>query len=99
MKLAAVPFTILLFFLFPVAYAQGVTSVPSSKNPTLLVFKVDKKFKGGEVEVLSASGDSVTKQILHKRKMKIDFRNAKSGAYTIKVKKGMLVEQLQYQKR
>lgn len=81
------------------AKGQQSVEVLQTKNADAFVFKIDPKFIGGEVEVVSASGDSVVKQILPKRKMKIDFRNVKSGTYTVKVKKGMLVEQFQYQKR
>jgi hypothetical protein len=76
----------------------GIKRVSSNKKDRL-VFRVEKKFKGAEVEVLSITGQSILRQTLLKRKAIIDFGNVKSGTYIIKVKKGMLVKQFEFQRK
>ena len=82
----------------------GVTSkeeveVVPSKYKNLFVFKTEKKFIGADVEVFYSNGDKVTVQRLQKKKMIIDFCDAKFGTYTIRVKKGDNVQEFQYVKK
>ena len=54
----------------------------------LFIFKVDRKFRGADVEVSSGNGEVITQLKMEKRKLIIDFCDVKMGAYVIKVKKG-----------
>ena len=70
-----------------------------SKHKNLFVFKVEKALKGAEVEVYSASGNLITKQKLSTRKMIIDFKEVKFGAYTVQIKKDGAVQEFNYEKK
>ena len=71
----------------------------SSKHKNLFIFKVDRKFKGANVEVSYANGEVITNLKMEKRKLIIDFCDVKFGSYVIKVKKGNNVEEFQYIKK
>jgi hypothetical protein len=70
----------------------------TGKYKNLFVFKADRNFVGGKVEVLYSNGDVVTAQTLQKRKMIIDFGDVKHGSYTIRISKGDRVKEFQYNK-
>ncbi len=74
-----------------------VEIVPS-KHKGLFVIKVDREFIGASVEIFYSNGDVVTRQVLHKRKMIVDFANVKAGEYTIRVSKDGRVEEFEYRK-
>lgn len=83
----------------PFHWSRQQFTTEQTATDNIYILKVDRRFKGGEVEVIAQNGDTILKEILTRRKMRIDFRNVKPGTYTIKLKKGMLVEQFQYQRR
>ena len=73
--------------------------VVSSKYKNLFIFKVDRKFKGANVEVAYANGEVVANLKMEKRKLIIDFCNVKFGSYVIKVMKGNTTQEFQYVKK
>lgn len=68
----------------------------SSKHKNLFIFKVDRKFKGADVEVSYANGEIITNLKMEKRKLIINFCDVKLGSYVIKVMKGNNVQEFQY---
>lgn len=70
-----------------------------SNSQQVFVFKVNKEFKGGRIEVLSAEGKRVTAQRLMRRKMIIDFCDVKTGVYTIVVKKDDQIKKFEFVKK
>ncbi len=70
-----------------------------SNNQQVFVFKVEKEFKGGRIEVLSAEGRQITAQHLMRRKVIIDFCDVKTGVYTIVVKKDDQVKKFEFVKK
>ena len=71
----------------------------SSKHKHLFIFKVDRKFKGSEVEVSYANGEVISTLKMEKRKLIIDFCDVKFGSYVIKVKNGNNVQEFQFVKK
>lgn len=71
----------------------------SSKNKNLMVFKTDKKMVGARVEILQANGSLVAEQILHKKKLLIDFNNMREGSYRIRISKGSKVQEFTFEKK
>ncbi len=67
-----------------------------SKHNHLFVLKTNRKFVGATVEVVSSHGEVLTSQLLDKKKLIIDFKNVRQGAYTIRVVKGDRVEKFNY---
>ena len=65
----------------------------------LFVFRTQKKLLGAKVEIFSDEGELLTTHTVQKRKMIVDFRDATSGTYTIKVSKGELVREFQYTRK
>lgn len=59
----------------------------NTKSENKFVYKGNKKMIGATVEVFYADGALVTKQILKKKKMIIDFCEVRSGEYTIRISK------------
>lgn len=78
---------------------EEVVDVVPSKYKNLFVFKAERKFVGGTVEVYYSNGDLVTTHTIEKRKMIIDFCDVKFGEYTIRIKKGNEVEEYRYVKK
>jgi hypothetical protein len=70
--------------------------ITESNNKHVFVFKVEKEFRGGRIEVLSADGKRVTAQRLMRRKMIIDFCDVKAGVYTIVVKKDDQIKKFEF---
>jgi hypothetical protein len=70
------------------APATEAVDVIETRYKNLFVFKAERKYLGARVEVVSMSGDVVTAQRLHRRKMIIDFCDVKFGEYTIRIVKG-----------
>ena len=73
--------------------------VVSSKYKNLFIFKVDRKFKGADVQVAYANGEVIAKLKMEKRKLIIDFCDVKFGSYVIKVMKGNSTQEFQYVKK
>jgi hypothetical protein len=99
MKTIAFLSIFLISHIFPLQFAKREAIEKSLSHQHVLILKVDQKFRGGEVEVVSQGGDTIVKQVLFRRKMKIDFQNVKPGTYIVKMKKGMLVESFHYQRK
>ena len=70
-----------------------------SKHKNLFIFKVDRKFKGAQVEVSYANGEVIANLKMEKRKLIIDFCDVKFGSYVIKVMKGNNVQEFQFVKK
>ncbi|MBL0742111.1 hypothetical protein [Chryseolinea lacunae] len=73
--------------------------VGGSKHRTFFVFKAQKKFVGATVEVFTSQGALLTSQALERRKMIIDFGNATTDTYTIRITKGEAQREFQYIKQ
>ena len=99
MKTIAILSLIIASHAVPFSMARQQSKNQSLNPNHIYLLRVDGRFRGGEVEVMAQNGDTILKEILNKRRMKIDFRNVKPGTYTIKLKKGMLVEQFAYQRK
>jgi hypothetical protein len=69
-----------------------------SKNKNLIIYKADRKFVGGKVEILS-NGRLIGEQVLQKRKLLIDFDSMKLGSYVVRITKGELVTEFTYEKK
>lgn len=93
---------IFLLSLSSAVLANGLTEgveLRKSKHKNLFVFKTEKKLIGAKIEVFFANGELITSQKLDKKKMVIDFCDAKLGTYTISVTKGNRTKLFQYVKK
>lgn len=82
-----------------VANPLNSSDISTTLNGNIFILKAAKKYKGADVEVVSANGTVVTSQRLLKRKLIIDFKNVQSGNYNIKVKKGTTLEEFKFTKK
>ena len=71
----------------------------TSKHRSLFVFKAKKKFVGATVEIYSSNGSMITSQHLQKRKMIINFSDARYDTYTIRIAKGNNTQEFHYVKK
>lgn len=85
-------------FATEVTSGESVTSY-SSKYKNLFVFKAKKNFVGATVEIYSSNGEMITSQHLQKRKMIINFGDARYDTYTIRIAKGNNTQEFQYVKK
>jgi hypothetical protein len=69
------------------------------KPTTRFVFKENKKMLGATVEVFYTDGTLVTRQILKKKKMIIDFCQVRSGEYTIRISKDSNKKEYRFTKK
>jgi hypothetical protein len=95
-------FIAVLVFVSSAAFAgngNDEIAAVNSKFKNLFVFKTERHLVGAQVEVLSERGEVVTSQVLHKRKMIIDFCDVRYGTYTIRVTKGDKVKEFFYVKK
>jgi hypothetical protein len=69
------------------------------EGENVFVLKASRKFKGAEIEVVSASGYVVVSRRLTKRKFVIDFQNIVNGTYSIRVKKGARKQEFKFTKK
>ena len=76
---------------------EGDPASPKHKN--LFVVKADRVFVGANVQVFYSNGNLITAQKLQKKKMIIDFEDAKKGTYTIRVTKGNKTKEFEYIKK
>lgn len=76
---------------------EGDPNTPKHKN--LFVVKADRLFVGANVQVFYSNGNLITAQKLQKKKMIIDFEDAKTGTYTIRVTKGNKTKEFEYIKK
>lgn len=71
----------------------------TTKHKNHFKVKAQKKFLGATVEVFVGNGDLLTAQSLQKRKVIIDFGDAKGGTYTIRLTKGNETKEFRYIKK
>ena len=69
------------------------------RHESLFVLKTNKELVGARVEVFYTNGSLVTAQRLAKKKMIIDFTDARLGVYTIRVTKGNKTKDFHYVKK
>jgi len=69
------------------------------KRESLFVLRTNKQLVGARVEVFYTNGSLVTAQRLEKKKMIIDFTDARLGIYTIRVTKGDKTKDFHYIKK
>ena len=79
--------------------AEPVVVVEPSKQKKLFVLKTEKRFAGAQVEVYNSRGELMTSQSLKKRKMVVDFGQAKFDTYTIRIIKGQARQEFKYIKK
>jgi len=70
-----------------------------AKHKSLFVVKAHKNLMGAQIEVFTSSGELLTSQTLHRKKMIIDFCDAHLGIYTIKVTKGVNSKEFHFIKK
>ncbi|HEY8936342.1 MAG TPA: hypothetical protein VIM65_14010 [Cyclobacteriaceae bacterium] len=70
-----------------------------AKHKSLFVVKTHKNLMGAQIEVFTSSGELLTSQTLHRKKMIIDFCDAHLGIYTIKVTKGVNSKEFHFIKK
>ncbi len=91
-----VPLIVFFLLLIPMASSATPQDVEANNYKNLFVVTTKRAMRGAEVRVFYSNGDLVTSQRLRKRKMIIDFCDAKSGEYTIVVEKGKSKEEFHY---
>jgi hypothetical protein len=69
-----------------------------SKRFDIFYFKVQKEVIGAEIEVYSESGEKLMQDTITEKRTLIDFYYERPGHYTIKIKKGDIVESFDYYK-
>lgn len=67
-----------------------------AKQSNMFLVKAGKQWKGAEVEVRTEGGEVVMHQKLTKNRFSIDFKNVKSGIYTIKISKGQRAKEFKF---
>ncbi len=96
----AIAFSLSLFTISMTVFGTNDTGnlvrLVSTQHKNLFVFKVNKNWQGAKLEVIATNGECVSCQKLSKRKMTINFRDVKPGAYTIRVTKDDHTEEFQY---
>ena len=96
-----VPFLFVALFICSgyLASAEAIEGAEPPKYKNLFTLKAEKQFIGAQVEIYNSSGELVTSQSLQKRKMIIDFGDARLGIYTIKIKRGAEHQEFTYIKK
>jgi hypothetical protein len=90
----------------------GANKAQAAKNPgakMVIVLAVDKElfyfelereyFEGAVVEIADVDGEVVHSDVLKSKKMVIDFFDVPAGKYVIKVKKGVVTEEFNFEKK
>jgi hypothetical protein len=93
--------TMLTVVSFGVMASEVVTDTvgdATTKHKSLFIHKAQKRLLGGQVEIFS-NGELLATQTLHKKKMVIDFNDAKLGMYTIRITKGIDKKEFKYVKK
>src|SRR5260221_4762018 len=104
--MTAMKSSLLLTILLCTLTATVATSDPSesrvemvkSKDKNVLVLKMDKKFIGANIEVLTATRDCVICQKATGRRTNINLRRVEAGSYTVKIEKDELIKEFQFKK-
>lgn len=81
------------------ATKDETTTTTSTRHKHFFKVKAQKRFLGATVEVFVGDGDLLTAQNLQKRKVIIDFGDAKGGIYTIRLTKGNETKEFRYIKK
>jgi len=79
--------------------AEAVEVVEPSKQKNIFVLKTEKRLVGAQVEVYNSRGELIASQRLKKRKMVVDFGQAKFDTYTIRIIKGQARQEFKYIKK
>jgi hypothetical protein len=79
--------------------AEAIEVVEPPKYKNLFTLRTEKQFVGAQVEVYNSRGELITSQSLQKRKMIIDFGEARFGTYTIRIVKGQSKKEFKYIKK
>lgn len=82
----------------PATAGNDPVELVPGKQKDMFVIKADKTFVGAEVEIFYSNGDVVTRQVLKKRKLIVDFSHVKTGEYVIRVSKDGQTEEFEYRK-
>ena len=75
----------------------NITAGPKQRN--VFVLKTEKSLVGAHVEIYTSHGVLVTSQSLQRRRMIIDFGNAMTDTYTIRIVKGNTSKEFRYVKQ
>lgn len=102
MKQPSIFFALVFTILSVAAFADPIQErssieIEEIKNHQVMV-KITKALQGAEVFVYHSSGDLVTIERLNKKKLIIDFKDARYGSYIILVKKNQFTEEYTYKK-
>lgn len=81
------------------AQANDVEVKGSPKHKNFFTLKTNKDLVGAKVEVFYSNGELLTSQKLLKKKMIIDFADARFGTYTIRLTKGDSAKEYQFTKK
>lgn len=81
------------------ALASEVLKGFSDPGPVRLMLKMDRQFKGGDVQVFSANSSLIISQKMKKRKISIDFSDVIAGEYIVRVLKGTQQEEYHFLKK
>jgi hypothetical protein len=68
----------------------------SAKHNSLLLVKTERNLKGATVQIFCSNGNLLASQKLHKRKLIINFCDAKAGTYVVRILKGAHSEEHMY---
>lgn len=90
--------TLLLSSAFAVSAREAVDSW-NTKSANKFIYKGNKRMIGATVEVFYADGTLVTKQVLKKKRMIIDFCEVRSGEYTIRISKDSKKKEYRFTKK
>lgn len=82
----------------PATAGSDPVEIVPGKQKDVFVIKADKTFVGAKIEIFFSNGDVVTRQVLKKRKLVVDFSHVKTGEYVIRVSKDGLTEEFEYRK-
>ena len=102
MKIFRMLFVLVLLSLSGAVVADSIAGggdPVAPKHKSLFVVKADREFVGANVQVFYSNGNLITAQKLQKKKMIIDFEDAKMGTYTIRVTKGGKTKEFEYIKK
>ena len=67
-----------------------------SVRMSVVHLKLPREFVGATLEIYSENGELILSQVVHERKVLIDFDNQKEGLYKIKIKKGEEQAEINY---
>ena len=96
-------FSVALMALTSTAASPNLPDTPVevivTKDKNLFVLKIDKKFMGAHVEVVSANGECMICQKVRGSKMNIVLSHADPGTYTVNIEMNGTIEKFQFVKK